>query len=275
MLDVSVVIPTYRREQLVLEAISSAVTQRDVELEVIVVDDSLEGTARAGVEALGDARVRYVQRSTPSKGVVALVRNDGAALSRARLLHFLDDDDRLVAGALSALAQPLSKSGTGMAFGRVVPFGNKPALTEKMQAYYRRAAAAGRRIRGRRWFAAQMLFFEWPLVNSACMIRRDVFEASGGYEGGLNAYADIEFYLRVGRADGVTFVDRDVLEYRVGSPSMTDGLLELDDVPQIRDEYRKLNRWYRDTYGDLEYRTLQVLSKAAKAMGPKVQSYPA
>jgi len=261
MLDVSVIIPTCRREQLVLEAISSVLGQRGVELEVIVVDDTPEGTARTSVEGVGDPRVRYVH-PTPSSGNVGPVRNKGAALSGSRYLHFLDDDDRLVEGALAALVGALSKSRAGMAFGRVIPFGPKPALTEKMREYYVQAAASARRIRGRYWFAAQMLFSRWVLVNSVCMIRREAFEAAGGY--GSNFYADIEFYLYAARVSGVIFVDHDVLHYRVGSPSMTDGLLELDDVPQIRAEYLFLQRWYRERYGDLEYRTLQALAKIAK-----------
>jgi len=265
MLDVSVVIPTYRREQLVLEAISSALTQPGVQLEVIVVDDSPEGTARAGVTSVGDPRVRYLTSTNPSGGSPGLVRNAGAALSVGRFIHFLDDDDRLADGALKALSGALSRSRLGVAFGRVLPFGVKPGLTEKMRAYYDGAASASRGIRGRYWFATRMLFFEWPLITSACMVRREVFEASGGFRPGL--YEDVEFYLRAGRASGAMFVVHDVAHYRVGSESLSQGTLELDDVPQIREAYLVLQRLYRDRYGDLEYRALQVLSKVARAAG--------
>ena len=57
--EVSVVIPTYKREREVVAATLSALKQRAVTLEVIVVDDSPEGTARDAVLGIGDARVHY------------------------------------------------------------------------------------------------------------------------------------------------------------------------------------------------------------------------
>src|SRR3954471_1398987 len=81
--DVSVVIATYRREQLVLDAIRSALDQEGVSTEVIVVDDSGEATARAAVESLADSRVRYIARERNSGRRPGLVRNQGAAAARA------------------------------------------------------------------------------------------------------------------------------------------------------------------------------------------------
>src|SRR5262245_31581018 len=125
MPDVSVVVPTYRREKLVLEAVRSALAQSGVGVEVIVLDDTEEGTARAGIEELCDPRVRYVKRRTPSGGKPALVRNDGIALAQGRYLHFLDDDDRLANGALVALAEALDRRRRkGVAVGVVEPFGD-------------------------------------------------------------------------------------------------------------------------------------------------------
>jgi glycosyltransferase involved in cell wall biosynthesis len=77
-LDVSVIIPTFHREKQLLEAIGSAQRQGGVTLEIIVVDDSPDASARDAVAALGDSRVRYVLRPQPSGGRPALVRNDGA-----------------------------------------------------------------------------------------------------------------------------------------------------------------------------------------------------
>ncbi len=121
--EVSVVIPTYKREREVVVAVTmSALRQRAVTLEVIVVDDSPEGTARAAVEAIGDARVRYVKRAVPSGGVPAHVRNEGGSPARGTHIEFLDDDDHLVEGATAALVGALERSGAGVALA-VIPFG--------------------------------------------------------------------------------------------------------------------------------------------------------
>jgi glycosyltransferase involved in cell wall biosynthesis len=267
--DVSVVIATYHREQLLLEAISSVCSQQGVKVEVIVVDDSPEGSAGECVRSMHDSRVRYVHRTTPSGGRPGAVRNDGVALARAPLLHFLDDDDRLADGALHGLSVAISASGTGMAFGRVVPFGNHEGIREQERKYFERAAAASRRIRGRHWFAAQLLFCDMPLVNSACTIRREVFEAHGGYDTTLRCCEDVDLFLRVGRACGFTFVDRDVLHYRVGAPSiMNESRRSASEAEQamILDSYRKMHARYKHDYGTLKYRALQAFARATRLL---------
>lgn len=92
-LDVSFVIPTCRREIQLREAISSVLRQSGVTLQVIVVDDSGQATARDAVASVGDARVLYTARKEPSSGRPALVRNEGGRLAQGRYLYFLDDDD--------------------------------------------------------------------------------------------------------------------------------------------------------------------------------------
>jgi GT2 family glycosyltransferase len=263
---VSVVIATYRRERLVLEAISSACSQRGVRVEVIVVDDSPEGGAYDGIRSLNDPRVRYVRRAVPSGGRPGGVRNDGAALARAPLLHFLDDDDRLFEGSLHALAAAISSTDSAMAFGRVVPFGDHAQTREEQRVYFARVAALSRRIRGRHWFAAQLLFEDMPLINSACMIRRDIFEACGGYDAALRCCEDVDLFLRLGRAGGFKFIDRDVLHYRVGAPSIMNEMRTTAaqaSRDMVRESYRTMHSRYKRDHGTFEYRALQALARAS------------
>src|SRR5580692_7628251 len=110
-LAVSVIIATFRRERLVLEAIASACAQRGPSLEVLVVDDSPEASAEPAVRSVTDPRVRYLHRSKWSGGHPGAVRNDAVAMARAPLLQFLDDDDRLVDGSLRHLSAALASSG--------------------------------------------------------------------------------------------------------------------------------------------------------------------
>ncbi len=262
--DVSVVIATYRREKLLLDAIASALAQTGLVLEVIVVDDSPEGSAGEGVRRLADPRVRYLHRAEPSGGRPGAVRHDGVALARAPLLHFLDDDDRLFDGALRTLADALHTSGSAIAFGRVVPFGDHAVIREAQRAYFQRMAAALRRIRGRHWFTAHLLFCEMPLINSACMIQRAAFDAQGGYDASLRCCEDVDLFLRLARAGGYTFVDQDVLHYRVGEPSIMNELRRTDhqaERDRVRESYEKMHARYKREHGQLEYRALQLFTR--------------
>lgn len=105
-----------------------------------------------------------------------------------------------------------------------------------------------------------------PFVNSACMVRREVFQQYGGYDSSLRAYEDVDLYLRIGRGCGFTFVDRDVLHYRVGAPSIMNEMRRTAgeaDGDIRRDSYAKIHRLYKREHGIVEYRALQIIARAA------------
>src|SRR5215831_4351130 len=92
-LEVSVVIPTFNRRPMVIEAIQSVLAQREVRFELIVVDDgSTDGTPDAVEGALENSAtpVRLIQ--TERRGVAA-ARNLGVEAAAAPLIGFLDSDD--------------------------------------------------------------------------------------------------------------------------------------------------------------------------------------
>jgi hypothetical protein len=179
MIDVSVITPTFRREREVVESVRSALGQarHGVSVEVIVLDDSPEGSAREGVEGIGDPRVRYLKREIPSKGRPAIVRNEGVKLARGRYVHFLDDDDRLADGASKAMVAALdARPDAGVAVGWVVPFGDDPVALEEKRSYFARAAKIGASTPSSLRTVATIMFKGTLMVNSACMIRRELVE---------------------------------------------------------------------------------------------------
>jgi GT2 family glycosyltransferase len=261
--DISVVIPTFRREVELLEAIRSALDQPRVTLEVIVVDDSGDGSAEGPVASLGDERVRYVRRATPSGGVPALARNEGWALTRGRYVHFLDDDDRLVEGALHALMTALDAAPeAGVAIGTVRPFGRDALVLRRQEAYFAAAAETLRRTRSRVALVATMLFQTTPLVNSSCMIRRECAGRIGGYATNIARCEDVDFYLRAVRRYGFVFVDRPVVHYRTGAPSL---MHSLRGNSLVRQSYRSIYRNYRREHGRAELLALHALARWQRA----------
>jgi glycosyltransferase involved in cell wall biosynthesis len=88
---VSVIIPTFRRADLVSRAISSVLRQTFEDLELIVVDDASPDNTREVVQAISDPRVRYV-RHERNRGLPA-VRNTGVRNAAGEFIAFLDDDD--------------------------------------------------------------------------------------------------------------------------------------------------------------------------------------
>ena len=88
---VSVVIPTHNRLHFLKRSLGSVLSQRDVTLEAIVVDDgSKDGTA-GYVGQLGDDRVQLLRHDRPAG--VAAARNSGLGRAQGGWVAFLDDDD--------------------------------------------------------------------------------------------------------------------------------------------------------------------------------------
>jgi glycosyltransferase involved in cell wall biosynthesis len=90
---ISVVIPTYRRPQLVKRAIQSALNQTLQAIEVIVViHGDPDGSTGHALADLQDPRLRVVTMPT-NLGSAAPARNAGVEQARADWIAHLDDDD--------------------------------------------------------------------------------------------------------------------------------------------------------------------------------------
>ncbi len=107
---VSVIIPTYNRRALVIQAVDCVLSQERVDLELIVVDDgSTDDTYDALKRRLdGEPRARILRKKN---GGTASARNLGIAQARAAWTAFLDSDDlwkpRYLESQLAALeSQP-------------------------------------------------------------------------------------------------------------------------------------------------------------------------
>lgn len=94
---VSVIIPTYKRSDMVDASITSILKQTYSNVEIIVVDDNDPDTEwRKKTESKMnkyslDSRIKYIKHNKNMNGSVA--RNTGIANSSGELVAFLDDDD--------------------------------------------------------------------------------------------------------------------------------------------------------------------------------------
>lgn len=94
---VSVIIPTYKRADMLPRAVDSVLNQTYKNVEVIVVDDNNPDTEwRASTTGLmqqyaDNLRVRYICHEKNMNGSVA--RNTGIAEAKGDIITFLDDDD--------------------------------------------------------------------------------------------------------------------------------------------------------------------------------------
>ena len=256
--DVSIIIPTFHREIQLVGAIESVLSGSSLEIEVLVADDSLEGSAEPFVRKIDDKRVHYMKRDTPTGGNPALVRNERAGAARGRYFYFLDDDDTASPATLASMAKRLDETGHGVAIGIVRPFGKEgSAVVAAEQAHYRQAERTLARMRTRFGLASCLLFRSSIICCSACLIRRESFVTLGGFDSAFPLYEDVAMYLRGIRRFGFDFVPQVLLNRRTGEPSL---IQNERDAERTQVSYRRMHDNYRKEFGLAEYAALKALS---------------
>ncbi|MGH8528228.1 MAG: glycosyltransferase family 2 protein [Nevskiales bacterium] len=88
---ISVILPTYNRAHLLPRAIGSVLAQSYRNLELIVADDASTDRTAEVVNAIRDARVRYLR--CPRNGGPGYARNRGIEQARGDYIAFQDSDD--------------------------------------------------------------------------------------------------------------------------------------------------------------------------------------
>ena len=185
--DVTVVIPTRGRAPWLREAIAS-VSTGGTEVELIVVED---GTVEVAPRMLGGAellRLPHVGRSA--------ARNAGAEAAAGTLVAFLDADDLSCSGRFERQATALHEQpSAALCFGCIEPIDEQSRPIHDARALERARFEAllerGPSVTG--------LLVDCPIYTSATMVRRDAFLAAGGYDPRLDAYEDLDLYLRLAR----------------------------------------------------------------------------
>jgi glycosyltransferase involved in cell wall biosynthesis len=196
--DVSVVIPTRDRMHQLRLSLRSALAQRDVDLEIIVVDDGSEEAAAPTVEALADARVRVVRNARPLGEAEA--RNRGIETARGAWIAFLDDDDLWSPSKLAWQRTALGASARPWAYGGHVTIdagldvvsGSPPPAPDRVISELTRYNAV-------------------PGSASSVIVAAEALADVGGFDPTLRRTTDWDMWLRLARLGLPAWVDRPVV----------------------------------------------------------------
>jgi glycosyltransferase involved in cell wall biosynthesis len=128
--SVAVVVPTRDRPAVLARCLRALSSQRDVDLEIVVVDD---GSTRADAVAAVVARAQNARLVRLEGAGPAAARNAGADVARAPYVLFTDDDCVPADDWASALAGALA-AGSAAAGGRTVASSSAGVLARSTQA---------------------------------------------------------------------------------------------------------------------------------------------
>jgi glycosyltransferase involved in cell wall biosynthesis len=187
-IEVSAIIPTWNRRDLVCRAIDSVLAQSQRVDEIIVIDDgSIDGTGDLLTRTYGD-RICYVRQDNAG---VSAARNHGLRLARGRYLALLDSDDVWLPEKTHRQWQWLEAHPD---FGMVLCDVERVTETGEPIDVLRRSEqlpADGN--------ALACVLRDPALVPASVFMRRIVFEDVGGFDESLRTAEDLDYHIRIAR----------------------------------------------------------------------------
>jgi glycosyltransferase involved in cell wall biosynthesis len=219
---IAVIIPTYNRARLLERAVRSVIHQTFRDFEAVVVDDgSTDDTAELPLFKNPDPRLRYMQ--LPENRGVAAARNAGVRATSAPWIAFLDSDDEW-------LPRKLEK--------QVRWIDNHPdaAVVQTKEIWIRRGARVNPPRTHEKFegdlFAASLE--RCMITPSSVMLRRALFEKSGGFNENFPACEDYDLWLRITCRCPIGLVDEYLLRRFGGHADQLSATVPVLDRFRIR-----------------------------------------
>jgi GT2 family glycosyltransferase len=192
---VSIVIPCHNAEAYLRETVESALGQSHSATEIILVDDGSSDGTPAIIHSFGD-RVR--SHHGPNAGA-ASARNTGTSLAKGDFLLYLDADDLLSPGAVSARLEALLANQADVAYA------DWQKLEETGPGVFQLSQIQARRMEDVHPSAELALFTEFWCPPAALLYRRSLVDRTGGWKQAFAPIEDARFLLDAALA-GASFV---------------------------------------------------------------------
>lgn len=191
---VSVVVPTWNREEMLARALRSARARIGEGDEIVVVDDgSTDGTA--GMLARDFPEVRRLETDRRGPGAA---RNAGIRSARGEYVAFLDsDDDWLPTGLTEQVEALAADPGLGLSHARARVEGG-PARPEPPPRGGELSSLIDRNF----------------VVTSTVVVPRRVLDAAGPFDEDLSRSMDRDLWMRIAESRAFHFLDRETAVYR-------------------------------------------------------------
>ncbi|WP_458756118.1 glycosyltransferase family 2 protein [Afipia sp. TerB] len=207
MADVTVIVPTHNRQQLLPQTIHSILSQRAVSIELIVVDDgSSDGTGpwldRAAAQ---DSRIKVVHHAQPH--FISGARNAGIAQASGRWLAFCDDDDLWAPDKLALQLGAMRANSVRWSCTGIVD------VDERLQIIGHRQATDGEVL--------SRLLEANEITTSSVIAELDLVREAGGFDPSLRGSEDWDMWIRLAQRSPLAAVNRPLVAYRVGTQALS------------------------------------------------------
>jgi glycosyltransferase involved in cell wall biosynthesis len=204
---VSVVVPTYNREDTIGAAVQSVLDQTFADFEILVIDDGSTDSTEAIVCGIGDPRVSYYRQQ--HSGLPAVARNNGLRRAQGEYIAFLDSDDLWLRDKLAIqVAYMDAHPDVALSYTNTYQFRQDPELCDRQPLLGTDDGFSGH--------VFEQLYGRQRIPNLTVMIRALVVDTAGMLDEDprLKANEDYEYWLRIAHKYEIGYVDMPLAKYR-------------------------------------------------------------
>jgi len=197
---VSIIIPTYNRDKLILKALESIFSQTFQDYEVLIIDDASTDNTEQVIRELEHPKVRYYKLDQNSGQCVA--RNYGAKRATGDYLAFLDSDDEWLPQKLELQISLFSEGSDrlGAVYGYTYQkdvIKNETVLSDS--GFFRGD------------IHEKVLSGFCPPTPSLFVVKRSVYESVQGFDESLVTFVDLDLWLRISEHHDFDYVEAPVI----------------------------------------------------------------
>ena len=187
---ITIIIPTYGRNEYLQRAIRSALNQSHRFFEIIIVDDNGYKTSQQKqnetiISQLGYNHIKYIVHDKNLGGSAA--RNSGIKNAKYDYIAFLDDDDVWLKDKLAKQVEIMSKSSESLG---LVHTGFKIVDLKNKKKYIRLPSHYDNPTK-------KLLCKNYIGTTSTIMCKRECLESAGLFDESLPIRQDLDLYIRL------------------------------------------------------------------------------
>lgn len=185
---ISVIIPTYNREKLIMDSIDSVLNQTFQDFEILIIDDVSTDNTEQLIKDLNNEKIRYYKLD--KNGGQCIARNYGIKKARGKYIAFLDSDDRWLPEKLEKQLECFKNGSEKL--GCVYAYGyEKDVIRDTIfltnEPYYRGD------------LHEKFLDRFCPPTPSLFMVKKEALEKVNGFDEKLITFVDLDLWLRISK----------------------------------------------------------------------------
>lgn len=236
---ISVIIPTYNRENVILESVQSVLNQTYKNIEVIVVDDNSNDGTHEIIKKINDNRLRYYRLDRNFGANYA--RNFGIKKSKGNYIAFQDSDDIWYNTKLEKQIFLLNSlpSEYAMVFCSLKKdYGKDRIIPVKKNKIYD-------------GYLFKELKFQNFISTQTILCEKSAIDKIGGFDNSLPALQDWDFVLKISKLYKIAHLKEVLVDLRISKNSITKNHSRvLDAMYLLFDKYNndlsktELKKWY-------------------------------